>query len=139
MINEIVLAYDGSEHAKHAAEIAKEIAQQFSATVRIVYAFHPLSRVRGDPEMEQAMQRAVAEGNAIVEPIAAEFRAAGLDAHSEILEGPPADAILRVAQVRGTNLIAIGSRGLGSAKAMLLGSVSHKVLQEADCPVLIAK
>ncbi len=139
MIKEIVLAYDGSEHAKHAVEMTKEIARQFDATVRIVYAFHPLSRVRGDPELEQAMQRAVAEGNATVEPIAAELRAAGLEPHVEILEGPPADAILRVAQVRGANLIAMGSRGLGSAKALLLGSVSNKVLQEAECPVLIVK
>ncbi len=47
--------------------------------------------------------------------------------------------ILRVAEEEGYDLIAIGSRGLGGAKAWLLGSVSNKVVSESDIPVLVAK
>jgi nucleotide-binding universal stress UspA family protein len=65
---------------------------------------------------------AIDTGSATVEP--------------ELIEGDPAEALLRVARIRGAREIVVGSRGLGRFRA-LLGSVSHAVLQQADRPVLI--
>jgi len=48
-------------------------------------------------------------------------------------EGDPADTIVRVAAERGADMIVLGSRGLGAAKGLLMGSVSHKVAQLAPC------
>jgi nucleotide-binding universal stress UspA family protein len=56
-----------------------------------------------------------------------------------VLEGPPAEAILRVAETRACDLIVVGSRGLGELKAVLLGSVSERVLHHSTVPVLIVK
>ncbi len=139
MFHNILLAYDGSEHSDRAVTFAQGLAKGHGASLRIVYAFHPISRVLGNPTVEEMMQRETAEGNAIAEKAAASLREAGLDPHVEVLEGPPADAILRVAQVRDVDLIVMGSRGLGNAAAIFLGSVSHKVLQASKCPVLIVK
>src|SRR5581483_4555466 len=135
MFQKILLAYDGSTHSQRAAAVAQDLALKYGALIRIVYAFHPISRIMGSPALEEAMQRETAQGNEIAEQV----RAAGLDPHIEVLEGPPADAILRVAQVRQVDLIVMGSRGLGNAAALFLGSVSYKVLQDATCPVLIVK
>jgi nucleotide-binding universal stress UspA family protein len=139
MFERILLAYDGSCHAQRALAMAQELAQKFGASVRIVYAFHPISLVLGNPLVEQAMQRETAHGTELVSEAAEHLRAAGLDPHVEVLEGPPADAILRVAAIRQSDLIIMGSRGLGDAAAMFMGSVSHKVLHSAKCPVLIMK
>jgi len=49
------------------------------------------------------------------------------------------EAILRVSEVRHANLIVLGSRGLGELGSILLGSVSHGVLQNASCQVLIVR
>lgn len=43
------------------------------------------------------------------------------------------DQILAVADAEGASMIALGSRGLSDAKALLLGSVSHKVANRANC------
>jgi nucleotide-binding universal stress UspA family protein len=48
--------------------------------------------------------------------------------------GDPASTIVAVAKKRKAGLIAMGRRGLGGVKGLLLGSVSHKVTQLAECP-----
>lgn len=139
MFQKILLAYDGSAHSQRAVAVAQDITLKYGAEIRIVYAFHPISKIIGSPTLEDLMQRETAQGNEIAEEAAKPLRKAGLDPHIEVLEGPPADAILRVAQVRDVDLIVMGSRGLGDARALFLGSVSHKVLQSASCPVLIVR
>jgi nucleotide-binding universal stress UspA family protein len=53
--------------------------------------------------------------------------------------GSPADEIVRSATEHGVGLIVMGSRGWGEMHAVLLGSVSERVLHTAHCPVLIAR
>jgi nucleotide-binding universal stress UspA family protein len=54
-------------------------------------------------------------------------------------EGDPAETILRVAGERDADMIVMGSRGLGMAKGLLMGSVSHKVAQLAPCTCVTVK
>jgi len=54
-------------------------------------------------------------------------------------DGEPAETIVRVAQERGADMIVMGSRGLGGAKGLLMGSVSHKVGQLAECTCVTVK
>ncbi|MDJ1006644.1 MAG: universal stress protein [Paracoccaceae bacterium] len=51
--------------------------------------------------------------------------------------GDYADAILDTARDKGTDLIVMGRRGLGRVRSMLVGSVSNKVVQEAETAVLL--
>ena len=52
-----------------------------------------------------------------------------------LVEGPPAEAILD--QAGDAELIVIGQHGRGAVSSLVLGSVSHHVLQHARCPVLV--
>ena len=58
---------------------------------------------------------------------------------SGLLDGDPADEILRYADRNGIDLITVGSRGLGGLKGLFLGSVSHKLIDETECPCLVVK
>ncbi|QTD42624.1 universal stress protein [Sporosarcina sp. Te-1] len=53
------------------------------------------------------------------------------------LKGDAAQQILEYAKEHEQELIIIGSRGLSGMKEFMLGSVSHKVAQLSNCPVLI--
>ena len=48
-------------------------------------------------------------------------------------------AILRVAEQEGSDMIIMGSRGLGLFKGALIGSVSQKVVEESKVPVMVVK
>ena len=56
-----------------------------------------------------------------------------------IEHGDPAHRIIEAARKHGADLIVLGRRGYGDLKGLLLGSVSHKVCQLADCACLTVK
>ncbi len=56
-----------------------------------------------------------------------------------VRSGSPADEIVETARAIDANLIVLGSRGWGEMRAVLLGSVSERVLHHAHCPVLIVR
>ncbi|XP_011094180.1 universal stress protein A-like protein [Sesamum indicum] len=60
-------------------------------------------------------------------------------AETLILEGDPKDRICQAAEQLQVDLVVVGSRGLGTIKRALLGSVSNYCAHHAHCPVLIVK
>jgi len=63
----------------------------------------------------------------------------GVRAKTRLVIGHPAEEIARIANEEGFDLLVVGSRGLSTVKAFLLGSVSEKLSRLAKCPVLIVK
>jgi nucleotide-binding universal stress UspA family protein len=53
--------------------------------------------------------------------------------------GHPADQILALAREVGADLVFIGSHGLTGVERVLIGSVSERVVREAQCPVMVAR
>lgn len=139
MFTKILLATDGSSHAQEALKYACDLALRDGAQVIVVHAFAPVPTYLGEPWGEHVIGRHVAEGHRIAELAAEHLREAGVDFKMEVLEGPPADAILRVAEVRQCDLIVMGSRGHGTLASLLLGSVSHHVAAHARVPVMIVR
>lgn len=62
-----------------------------------------------------------------------------IKARTRVEVGNPSEVICDVADEEQSNLIVMGSRGFGTFRSMLVGSVSHYVLQQAHCLVLIVK
>jgi nucleotide-binding universal stress UspA family protein len=56
-----------------------------------------------------------------------------------LLEGVPVDEIIAHVEHHPTNLVVIGSRGLSTAKRLLLGSVSDAVLHHLKVPVFVVR
>ncbi|MDQ7842300.1 MAG: universal stress protein [Armatimonadota bacterium] len=135
----ILYATDGSSHARKALDWVVDIARRRRARVIVVTAYEPIPRELGSPYLEELMARRPAEARATAAEAEAVLRREGIDHELEVLEGPAADAILRVARTRRCDLIVMGSRGLGRLEVALLGSVSQRVVQEAPCPVLIVR
>jgi len=79
-------------------------------------------------------------GNLILEHALANAEEAGAtDVSTRSGSGDYADAILDTAETVGADMIVLGRRGLGQLRGLLMGSVSHKVAQHADCTVITVK
>ncbi|MDP3091520.1 MAG: universal stress protein [Nitrospira sp.] len=63
----------------------------------------------------------------------------GLTIHPVLVEGRPAEEILRAAARTHADLVILGSRGMTGLKGAFLGSVSRKVARHAPCSVLVVK
>jgi len=140
MFDAILLAFDGSEHAKRAASAAADLARAVkSKQVRIVVAFDPIPSFLGEPNLSQAAAARTKEAGRIMAEAKRQLGSVPAEVHEEILEGSAAEAILEVAATRDSDLIVMGSRGLGRLEGALLGSNSQKVVSHALCPVLIVR
>ncbi len=139
MFSKILLATDGSPSATEAAYYASRLARLTGAQVLVVHAHARVPSYLGEPNLSAMIHATLEEAQHIVEPVVADLLAAGVDASGEILEGPPAETILAVAENRGCDLIVMGTRGHSSLAGILLGSVSHKVLANAKVPVLVVR
>ncbi len=140
MFENILLGVDGSEHALRAAKTAGDLARAVQAkTLCIVAAFDPVPTYLGEPHLEAAISARMREAEQILENAQQAVGSIPGEVHVETLEGPPAEAILKVAATRHNHLIVMGSRGLGRLSGALLGSQSQKVVQHVACPVLIVR
>ena len=145
MIRSIVVGTDGSETARKAVQEAIDLAKQVGASIDIVSAYEPVSQQRLREEARQVpgdLQWMVNPREDVDETLKAaadEIRAAGVPVEIFAREGDPADAILDVAEERGSDLIVVGNKGMTGAKRFLLGSVPNKVSHHAPCSVLIVR
>lgn len=140
MYKHILLGVDGSKHALHAAKTAGDLARSMkSKTLRIVVAFEPVPSYLGEPNMQTAIISRMKEAETILQKALEAVGEVPGEVHTDLLEGSPGEAILDVANTRKSDLIVMGSRGLGRLTGALLGSQSQKVVQYAPCPVLIVR
>lgn len=136
MFRKILVAIDGSAHADAALACAIDLARRYEATLCLVHAFPPVSDLLGAPQYEHLLEARSVGGMQLLEHARAQVAGAA-SVELQLIEGPPAPAILRIAQEEKCDLIVVGSRGRGQIAGLLLGSVSSVIAQRAACPVLI--
>ena len=145
MFRSIVVGTDGSDTATQAVRQAIELARAVGARIELVSAYEPVSdaRLREDsiqvPEDLQWIVNPREDVDGTLAAAAREVRAAGVAVEVFARQGDPADAILDVAEERGSDLIVVGNKGMTGAKRFLLGSVPNKVSHHAPCSVLIIR
>jgi nucleotide-binding universal stress UspA family protein len=137
----VVLGFDGSDGARAAAARAFWIADLRGTSVRTVTSWYAevvdgaVVTTPGTPAWEQVengYRRMVEEGLADVRD-----RYPHIDVDIRVVRGPAAVVLTR--ESADASLLVIGSRGRGGFRGMLLGSVSHKVLETATSPVMVIR
>ena len=129
--NAWLIAVDGSRHSQQAVVEAIRLAGEMSAgRLQLVHVQHWMSREAAESELAQ-------RGWAATRAARSALAAHGLPWRLHIVMGECAESILRVASEQGCRGIVIGSRGLGAAVSILIGSVAEKLIQFSPLPVLV--
>jgi nucleotide-binding universal stress UspA family protein len=141
MFCSILVAVDGSEASGHALQEAIDLARGEGARLTLISVAAP-PRWLGSPgpyvapvpledEFERGAQQIVEEAEALVPE--------DVPVSTVVRTGPAAKAILERVESGQHDLVVMGSRGLGAAGSLLLGSVSRAVLAASPVPVLVAR
>lgn len=136
----VVVGTDGSPDARLAVAMAAGEASRTGQELHIVHAWAEPGLFVPMDYMTPGVQQEVAElARRTLADAVAEVNATHPDlvVHEHLVAGRPAGALLEAA--KGAALLVVGSRGLHGVARMLLGSVSHAVVQRAPCPVLIVR
>jgi nucleotide-binding universal stress UspA family protein len=83
--------------------------------------------------------RAIEEAQDRMKSVTDKLTRMNYSAETKVGMGDPAFAILEQAKASQADLILMGTHGRGGLARFLIGSVSHSVLHQADCPVLIVR
>ena len=158
MLNTILIPTDGSETANRAVALGADLAERYGSKVILLHVLlHGESAIEFGhlAEVEHLLEAkgtAVAEDDPPPTHVLEKFAEQILGAAERALRrkgvtqvvtktatGDPAKQILACAEAEGTDLIVTGSRGLGTLKGLLVGSVSQKVSHLAPCSCLTVR
>lgn len=128
-LSKILVAIDGSEHSDYALNVAVKLGAKYSSSFTLVQVEVPSTKAETDKVPSNVLDERVGivkMNNLACTPI-------------KVQSSDPAGEILKLANSGDYGLVVLGSRGLGSLKSLLMGSVSSKVAKEAKSSVLVVK
>ena len=135
----ILVPIDGSEISERTVEQAIYLAEINQAKLDFLYVAN-INQLAINACLSEAILEAVTKaGNVILHRAIEKVPKDSIQVEGYTETGSPAVAILEFAEKMDSDLIVIGSRGLGLVKGVLLGSVSQHVVERAKCPVIVVK
>ncbi|ORX56843.1 adenine nucleotide alpha hydrolases-like protein [Hesseltinella vesiculosa] len=153
----IVIAYDGTEDARKLFDWSiKNIVNPNTDHVILVSAQPRTGKVggerRGSLNMLTTTPTRVNEAikevdehpqgasiRQVLSTMAEQLQSAHISSEQHILWGDPKETLPKYTQKNKVDLLIVGSRGLGSIKSVILGSVSDRCVHECPCPVLVVR
>ncbi len=135
----LLLPTDGKEHSKKAEDKAVRIAHRYGSRLYILYVLDLSKGLLSEHAIEY--QTNVREAHQVIDSVKEKALELDRDIKVEgiLKEGSPPDVILEVAKEKGTGTLILGSRGVKGLVKLFSGSVSEKVIEKTNIPVLVVK
>lgn len=138
MFSHVLVAWDGSHHARRAFEYGIEIARRFDSRLQLISVARHAEHAETESERRESQREAREYYENAAGDLIALAKKHGVETHLLIVEGGhPAEAIVDTARKVGADLIIVGRRGLSGMTRFLIGSVSDRIARYAHCPVLV--
>jgi len=142
-LQRILVPIDFSGHSKNALKYALSFAQQFRASIDLIYVVEPTVYPAdfsfgqiGFPNVEKELQE---YGNKELKNLIDEEIGGQVVSRKIVRTGKPFYEINQYAQERDIDLIIIATHGHSGVEHILFGSTAEKVVRKAPCPVLVVR
>lgn len=143
-LRQVVLAVDGSAAADRAVEIAAGLPLPVETQVTVCHVVRPFTPLVGpeyavnlDVMIAEVREQQRADAEALVARVARELERTGHCVKTAVCEGDPATEIAALAKAREADLVVVGARGHSALRALLVGSVTGRLLKNAPGSVLV--
>jgi nucleotide-binding universal stress UspA family protein len=142
-INTIVCPTDFSDPAYEGIKTATELADHFQAELILVNVISPVPMAAGvEPtgfHLPTVMNEMQAAAEKSMTTLISEKVPKALQTQSIVLQGKPADEIVKLADEKDADMIVIATHGESGWQRFLFGSVTEKVVRTTSCPVLTVR
>ncbi len=137
----IMIATDGSVCSRLAANHGIELAKLSKGTVYAVYVIPKdyFSSRAVDFDWGRIYESLRTEGNKALSYIKDIGKMEGITVESVLLEGHPADELIRYAEENGMDIVVMGTLGKTGLDRLLLGSVAGNVTRHSKVPVMVVR
>jgi nucleotide-binding universal stress UspA family protein len=142
MYRHILIPTDGSEQAEHGVAHGLALAKFLGAKVSVIFVLEGFSEVTG--RMLEAVARYAElrkeEATSVLARAANAAKEVGVSCETvQVENAQPHQAIIAAAEDKGCDLIVMSSHGRSGLSALLIGSVTNKVLTQAKTPILVCQ
>ncbi|QSG10127.1 Nucleotide-binding protein, UspA family [Halapricum desulfuricans] len=139
MYDHILVPTDGSKGTTKSIDHASTIARNNDATVHVLYVIDErLYRAASKDAKEEVIASLKEEGEHAIDDAVARLEDDGVEIVTEQLRGIPYKSILGYAGEEPIDMIVMGTHGrTGRDRIATLGSVTERVVKNADAPVLV--
>ena len=138
-IQKILLPVDDSEHSALACRYAVEISIKTGAAVIILHCHEEVELRLMEDGAKEVLDPIIDESNKILASYADMMKKAGVNCSCRSVKGSPGDQIPWVARQEKSDLVIMGSKGRSNLAGIVIGSVTHKVLEQSPCPILVVR
>ena len=148
MLKKILVPIDGSYISFQALEYAMQLGKAFDSEIVVTHVNDPYDlsapvdpktvKIPTGEQTSEEKKKAGAAALAIAQKVAEKANYKNI-AFEKAIDKDPAKRIIDMAKEIDADSIVMGNRGLGTAGAFLLGSVSTAVVKHAPCPVFVIK
>ena len=128
-MQKILVGVDGSEHSKRALGEAIKIAEKFGAEITVVSVFYPAPT----PSAHEFSHKTLEDAKVVLEYEKVKYKLVS------VTDTNPSKVIIDMARDKKFDLIVVGSKGVGAAHSLLLGSHCNRIACESPVNVLIVK
>ena len=152
-INSILYATDLGQHTRPAFRMAVSLAQKNSAKINFLYVIEPVSANTAslvnpyltEGTIEDLYNRSIDDLHKKVKDLLDKFCLEELNGEefpggepvTDIIEGSPAETIIRIAEEKKVDIIVMGSHAHSKLNNLFIGSVADKVVNKSIIPVLL--
>jgi nucleotide-binding universal stress UspA family protein len=137
----IVVPIDFSAESKKALRYACKLAEQFGAVLRLIHVVEPAPFLNDLPNVvvSRTDKEIAKESLVKLQALAQDEIDELIPIYPQVRVGKPYHEIVSAAKVLGADLIVISTHGYTGLKHAFLGSTAERVVQHAQCPVLVLR
>lgn len=137
-IRRIALTLDGFPSSEQALPLARHLARQHDAGLRLIHVIEP-NNFSTDTELGRVVLDRLTRLELRVREVHAKLEGEGLTTEVVVTHGDPASRILDYCREHPVDLLVIATHGRRGIQRWTLGSVTERVLRAAEMPLLVTR